>query len=167
MKPFGCIVPNKIGISKYFEHRAPSNIRCRPTLNHTQAQQTPNEQKDLSWSTGLDLRWLSTFIKTPQTIKKPQKTLPPQMMGKEMKHKGSSDHPLSCVHITDFARVKCLGGDRAVSVPWHCPWATGSHKGPARQGSTGRERAHSPGSRGAPYQTPFMLKQPKTHKWRD
>lgn len=62
IKAPGCVVPDKAGISKYFERRDPSNIRCKITLNHSQAQQTPREQKNLLWSTRLDLSWLSPFV---------------------------------------------------------------------------------------------------------
>lgn len=61
IKAPGCIVADKAGISKHFEHRDPSDIRCKTTLNHIQVQQTPREQKNLPCSAGVDLSWLLSF----------------------------------------------------------------------------------------------------------
>lgn len=46
MKPLGFIVPDKTGISKYFEHGAPLKYEMLTHPKPEQAQQTPSEQKD-------------------------------------------------------------------------------------------------------------------------
>lgn len=58
---------------------------------------------------------------SPNNLKSKPKSLPAEIKEEEMNHEDSSGHPFSCVTVRGFAREKCLGGHRAVSVPCTVP----------------------------------------------
>lgn len=114
----------------------------------------------------------------PSKEKKEKKRLLPEITGKEMNRKGSSDHPSSCIAIMDFTRQKVLKGHmyvgasvvtRLAACPRTVPELQAPTTGRTRQGSAGREGSHSPGGevRHVKLSTCRQPKQPMIRKWRD